>query len=132
MAKTKKHFSQEQFVQMYKAGKSVGDIETKTGASGVWIRRALHAAGVFKSSRKAAVKAVKAIRKAGTKMTKALSGNRGQSQQEVIAEISRSVAASAFAGATMTPAATTREQMWNDISKGVEQGVKRVMGFQRS
>lgn len=104
------------FAKMFKAGKDIRQIAKQTGASTAWVTYSLKQQGVKMP--------VRATAQAG--LTASM---RNISRADIISTISRSVAGKTLAGAKVVPPEMTREEMFDSISAGVEEGVKRIIGF---
>jgi hypothetical protein len=122
------HYDQQRMINLWSQGKSIMDIAQDQGCSPVYARRVLstkapaeYKAGLeTRHTETAVVPSQRAVVEVGNTATIA----------QAVDVIARAVAAATFSGAQLVPQPTTREEMFNNISKGVRAGVKKLgIGF---
>lgn len=133
-----KHYNQQRMVELWSKGKSVQEIAEDQNCSTIWARRVL--ATKAPEQYKAGLEARHVAQASSTALAGpvahavARKGANGGSKDFNIAQaveiIARSVASAAFSDAQLVHQPTTRTQMFENISKGVRAGVKRLgIGF---
>lgn len=134
---TTKHFNQNRMIELWGKGKSIQEIAQDQGCSPVYARRVLSTKAPEAYNAGLAARHTDKPEPAKTAVVKT-NGNggavvRGESSLDLnaaIETIARSVASATFSEAQLVPQPITRQEMFNNISKGVRAGIKKMgIGF---
>lgn len=129
MPRTKTHFNQQRMVDLFKSGKSIGQIATQLKASDVWTRRVIANAvpDLYKKNVAADRAQRSEVRAAHASVSREVgAGTAAQVMldKNAVEQIARAVAAATFSDAEYVPKPQTRNEMFAKISDGVRTGLK--------
>lgn len=126
------HFNQQKMIDLWNKGKSVTEIAKQLDASPVWTRRVLATKAPQDYKRGLEARHAETPRNRASIVTASVAGgSKAQTVDSVLVEtIARAVASAAFSNAQLVPQPTTRTEMFENISNGVREGIKKSgMGF---
>lgn len=128
MARTSQ-FNQQKMITLWNKGKSIAEIAKSLDASEVWTRRVLStkAPADYKRGLEARHTNTPSNRVSApvAGRSKARTNQLDEGSSALVETIARAVASAAFSNAQLVPQPTTRTEMFENISNGVREGIKK-------
>lgn len=125
------HYNQDKMIKLWKQGDSIREIAKACGASEVWTRRVIStkAPEAYKEGLDARhSESGSSPQVASGKQMRVKANGGSLSTKQVVEIMARAVAHAAFRDAKLVAEPRTRTEMFSDISKGVNEGFKKI-GF---